>query len=163
VRRVGAGVEELAIADSAGTADPLRIERLVARVREVAGQVPLVLHLHDTRGLGLANLMAALRQGVTRFDTAFGGLGGCPFIPGATGNVATEDVAHLLNAMGVTTGVDVGAVCRVSARAKELLIEPLPSRMFALWEKGAQADGRAAAPATAPASTPAADPEKEPR
>lgn len=162
-RIAGAGVEELAIADSAGTADPLRIERLVARVREVVGHVPLVLHLHDTRGLGLANLMAALRQGVTRFDTAFGGLGGCPFIPGATGNVATEDVAHLLNAMGVATGVDVEAVCGVSARAKALLDEPLPSRMFALWEKGAQADGRAATPATAAASTPAADPEKEPR
>lgn len=143
----GAGVEEVAIADSAGTADPLRIERLIARVREAAGDIPLVLHLHDTRGLGLANLMAALRHGVTRFDTAFGGLGGCPFIPGATGNVATEDVAHLLAAMGVATGVDENAVCRVSARAKELLGEALPSRIFALWEKRA-----AAAP-----------PEKEPR
>lgn len=147
----GAGVEEVAIADSAGTADPLRIERVIARVREVAGDIPLVLHLHDTRGLGLANLMAALRQGVTRFDTAFGGLGGCPFIPGATGNVATEDVAHLLAAMGVATGVDENAVCRVAARAKELLGEALPSRIFALWEKGgAQAGAASAAPPAAP-------------
>src|SRR5690606_13433361 len=99
-----------------------------------------------------------------------GGLGGCPFIPGATGNVATEDVAHLLNAMGVATGVDVDAVCRVSARAKALLAEPLPSRMFALWEKRT-ADGRAEASATAAGSTAAAmhavpadaTPEKEPR
>ncbi len=134
-RIADAGVEELAIADSAGRADPVAVERLVEAVREAAPDVPLVLHLHDTRGLGIANLMAGLRAGVTRFDTAFGGLGGCPFIPGAAGNVPTEDVASLLDQLGVATGVDVDAVCRVSARAAEALGVGMDSRVFALWQR----------------------------
>lgn len=135
-RVAAAGVEELAVADSAGLADPVAVERVVAAVRAAAPGVPLVLHLHDTRGLGLANLMAGLRAGVTRFDTAFGGLGGCPFIPGAAGNVATEDAVNLLARMGVETGVDLDAVCRVSARAAEALGVTLDSRVFALWQRG---------------------------
>lgn len=134
-RIAAAGVEELAVADSAGLADPLAVERVVAAVREAAPDVPLVLHLHDTRGLGIANLMAGLRAGVTRFDTAFGGLGGCPFIPGAAGNVSTEDVASLLERLGVATGVDVAAVCRVSARAAEELGVGMDSRIYALWRR----------------------------
>ena len=130
-----AGVEELAIADSAGLADPVRVEGLVHEVRAAAPGVPLVLHLHDTRGLGIANLVAGLRAGVTRFDTAFGGLGGCPFIPGAAGNVATEDVVHLLDALGVETGIDLEAICRVSARAAEALEVEMDSRIFALWRR----------------------------
>ena len=117
----GAGVSTLSLADSAGLANPLAIERLVTRVAAGAPGVPLVLHLHDTRGLGLANLVAALRHGVTRFDAAFGGLGGCPFIPGATGNVATEAVVDLLGAMGSSTGIDESGVRRVSQTAAGLL------------------------------------------
>lgn len=128
------GAEEIALADTAGVASPLQIEEVLAAVRRTVRNVPLVLHLHDTRGMGLANLLAALRQGVVRFDTAFGGLGGCPFLEGATGNVATEDVAHMLHGMGVNTGVNIEAVCRVSERARELLDTPLPSRIFALRE-----------------------------
>ncbi len=139
-RIVDAGVEELAIADSAGRADPLKVERLLGAVKAAVGDQPLVLHLHDTRGLGMANLMAGLRAGVRRFDASFGGLGGCPFIPGATGNVATEDVAHLLASMGVDTGVDLDALLRVTARAKELLGETMNSRMFELWERGGLED-----------------------
>lgn len=136
-RLAGAGVAEVALADSAGLADPLSLARVVMAAREAVGEVPLVLHLHDTRGLGLANLVAAMQLGVSRFDTAFGGLGGCPFIPGAAGNVATEDVVSLLDAMGVSSGVDVARICQVSARAKELLGESLPSRVFGLWERAA--------------------------
>ncbi len=132
-RLAASGVVEIALADSAGLADPQRITRVVGAVRAEIGSVALVMHLHDTRGLGIANLVAALQMGVSRFDTAFGGLGGCPFIPGAAGNVATEDVVGMLDAMGITTGVDVEGVCRVSARARELLGEDLPSRVFGLW------------------------------
>lgn len=134
-RLAAAGVAEVALADSAGLADPLSLARTVLAVREAAADVPLVLHLHDTRGLGIANLMAAMQLGVARFDTAFGGLGGCPFIQGAAGNVATEDAVSLLDALGIGTGVDVAGVCRVSARAKALLGESLPSRVFGLWER----------------------------
>lgn len=130
-----AGVRELALADSAGLADPAAVERLLLRVRAACGELPIVLHLHDTRGLGLANLYAALRLGVTRFDTSFGGLGGCPFIPGATGNVASEDVVNLLGAMGVATGVDLGGLCLVSETAADLLGADLPSAIFALWRR----------------------------
>jgi hydroxymethylglutaryl-CoA lyase len=121
----GQGVVELALADSTGVADPLQMERVLEAVtREVlepAGHLPLVLHLHDTRGLGLANVLTALQHGVTRFDTAFGGLGGCPFIRGATGNVATEDTVHLLDALGVASGVDLEGVAAVSAAAERWL------------------------------------------
>lgn len=141
-RLAAAGVVEIALADSAGLADPLSLTRLVTAVRARVGEVELVMHLHDTRGLGIANLMAAMQAGVTRFDTAFGGLGGCPFIPGAAGNVATEDVVGLLDALGIDSGIAVDGVCRVSAHARNLLGENLPSRVFGLWE----AERRRAAP-----------------
>ena len=130
-----AGVTELALADSAGLATPLDVERLLRRVRFEVGELPLVLHLHDTRGLALANFYVALRQGVTRFDTAFGGLGGCPFIPGATGNVATEDVVNLLDMLGVASGIDVDRVCSVSQAAESMLAVELPSTIYGLWRR----------------------------
>ncbi|MEJ2288501.1 MAG: hydroxymethylglutaryl-CoA lyase [Deinococcales bacterium] len=133
---VDAGVEELALADSAGNATPVQVEATLEALGDVASRVPLILHLHDTRGAGLANLVTALQGGVRRFDTAFGGLGGCPFIPGAAGNIATEDTAHLLHGMGVQTGVDVEAVAAVSARAEEALAVALPSRLYGLWKRG---------------------------
>src|ERR1019366_10683963 len=91
---VGEGVAALSLADSTGMANPRQIADVLERVLPVAGEVPLVLHLHDTRGLGLSNLLAGLQAGVTRFDTAFGGLGGCPFIPGAAGNIAKEETLN---------------------------------------------------------------------
>lgn len=136
-RLLEAGAEELALADSAGRATPLQVEAALAALVDVGGRVPLVLHLHDTRGAGLANLVTALQAGVRRFDTAFGGLGGCPFIPGAAGNIATEDTAHLLHGMGVATGIDVDAVARVSALAEEALGVALPSRLYGLWRRRA--------------------------
>lgn len=135
-RLVEAGVEELALADSAGNATPVQVEAVVEALADVASQVPLTLHLHDTRGAGLANLVTALQGGVRRFDTAFGGLGGCPFIPGAAGNIATEDTAQLLHGMGVRTGVDVEAVAAVTARAEEALGFAPPSLVYGLWKRG---------------------------
>lgn len=126
------GVDELALADSAGMANPAQMRHMLARVLPLVGTRSVVLHLHDTRGMGLANVLAALENGVTQFDTAFGGLGGCPFITGATGNIATEDTLHMLHAMGIETGIDMAAVARVSRQMEALLGRPLPSKLYKL-------------------------------
>lgn len=127
------GVDELALADSSGMANPQQLQALLRQVQAAAGDTPIVLHLHDTRGMGLANVLAALQLGVNRFDTAFGGLGGCPFIDGATGNIATEDTVHMLQQMGVETGVDTGKVAAISAgMARILEKENLPSKLYGL-------------------------------
>ena len=128
------GVDQLSLADSTGQATPTSVARqldALAPLAEAAG-ADLVLHLHDTRGAGLANVVEALRWGVTRFDTAFGGLGGCPFIPGATGNIPTEDTALLLEGMGVATGVDVAAVAAVSRQLEGLLGHGFSGRAYRL-------------------------------
>jgi hydroxymethylglutaryl-CoA lyase len=129
---VGEGVAALSLADSTGMANPRQIADVLERVLPVAGEVPLVLHLHDTRGLGLSNLLAGLQAGVTRFDTAFGGLGGCPFIPGASGNIATEDTVNMLEAMGVATGIALEPVIRAARRMEEFLGRSLPGKIHAL-------------------------------
>lgn len=126
------GVDTLSLADSTGRAHPNSIRRRIAAVREAAPDVPLVLHLHDTRGAGLANVVAALEAGVRWFDTSIGGLGGCPFIPGATGNIATEDAAALLGALGESTGVDVEAVAAVTREVAGFLERALPGKVYAL-------------------------------
>jgi len=137
------GVESISLADSTGMANPVMIQRRVRAVQEVIGNVPLVLHLHDTRGLGLANVCAAVQAGVTRFDVSLAGMGGCPFIDGATGNIATEDTVYLLEEMGVETGVDVQAVARASRRIEDLLGKEFPGKMHELLtrETAAQAPG----------------------
>jgi hydroxymethylglutaryl-CoA lyase len=104
-RALAAGAERIGLADTVGYADPLAVSRLFTRVREVAGERLSCAHFHDTRGLGLANVFAAWQTGVRRFDACLGGLGGCPHAPGASGNVATEDVAYLFASMGVPTGL----------------------------------------------------------
>ncbi len=126
------GVDELAVADSAGLANPLTISALLDPLMRLAGEVPVTLHLHDTRGMGLANVLASLRSGVSQFDSAFGGLGGCPFIDGAAGNIATEDTVHMLEAMGISTGIDLGRVARISKEFEQLLGKPLPGKVYAL-------------------------------
>lgn len=137
VRRILAlGVDELSLADSTGMANPQQIRRLVQELRPMVTPVPIILHLHDTRGMGLANLLAALRSGVHHFDASFGGLGGCPFIPGATGNIATEDTVHMLEAMGVHTGVDWAQVAGVSRRLEAFLGRPLSGKLYRLAPEG---------------------------
>ena len=101
------GVDRVGLADTVGYADPRQVGALFARAREVAGDRLACGHFHDTRGLGIANVMAALHNGETRFDACLAGIGGCPHAPGASGNVATEDLAYLMASMGVATGVDV--------------------------------------------------------
>ena len=129
---VALGAESIALADSTGMADPLAIECTVHAVREVIGEVPIVLHLHDTRGMGLANVVAGLRQGVTRFDTSLGGMGGCPFIVGATGNIPTDDTAYMLAQMGIETGVDHRAVSRLARRMETFLNRRFDGKLHAL-------------------------------
>ncbi len=128
------GIESLSLADSTGMANPLMIEERVQAVQELAGDVPVVLHLHDTRGLGLANVVAGLRCGITWFDTSLGGLGGCPFIPGATGNIATEDTAYLLEQMGLKTGIDWPQVAAISRRMETVLGHAFSGKMHHLVE-----------------------------
>ncbi|WOV88211.1 hydroxymethylglutaryl-CoA lyase [Sporosarcina oncorhynchi] len=101
-----AGVDRIGIADTIGIATPDHVERLMGKVLEIAGETPVAVHLHDTRGLGSANAYAAYRAGVRIFETAASGIGGCPFAPGAAGNLATEDLVYLFERMDISTGID---------------------------------------------------------
>ena len=105
---VALGVDRVGLADTVGYADPRQVGELFAKAREVAGDTLGCGHFHDTRGLGLANVMAALQAGETRFDACLAGIGGCPHAPGASGNVATEDLTYLMASMGIATGIDFG-------------------------------------------------------
>lgn len=128
------GVASLSLADTTGLANPRMIQERVRAVQAAVGGVPLVLHLHDTRGLGLANVYAALECGVDWFDTSFGGMGGCPFIAGATGNIATEETVYLLDGVGIKTGIDWRSVARVSTRVEAFLGKKFPGKMHRLLE-----------------------------
>ncbi len=126
-------LESLSLADSTGMANPRMIQERVTAIQEVVGDLPLVLHLHDTRGLGLANAMEALSCGIHWFDASLAGMGGCPFIPGATGNIATEDTVYLLDQLGIETGVDGRAVAAVSHHLEDLLNKEFAGTMHRLW------------------------------
>jgi hydroxymethylglutaryl-CoA lyase len=126
------GVDLLVPADTTGMASPVTIERVVRAVLSVAGNLPVGLHLHDTRGLGLANVLTALKLGISHFDTSLGGLGGCPVVPGAAGNIATEDTVHLMNSMGVETGIDINQVAACSQRLSDFFARPLAGKMYKL-------------------------------
>ena len=106
-RLASAGPAEIVLADTIGVADPAHVDRLVRRVRAEIAPIPVRVHFHNTRGTGLANVWAAVQAGAATVDAALGGLGGCPFAPGAAGNVASEDVAYMLARAGVETGVDL--------------------------------------------------------
>jgi hydroxymethylglutaryl-CoA lyase len=125
-------IDSLSLADTTGFADPILLQDRIARVREFAPSIPLVLHLHDTRGMGLANILAALQMGIDRFDTSVGGLGGCPFIPGASGNVATEDVVGMLRQMGIDTGIDENRLAEIAPDLASFLGRTLPGKRYAL-------------------------------
>ncbi|MEM8579615.1 MAG: hydroxymethylglutaryl-CoA lyase [Pseudomonadota bacterium] len=120
-RLAAAGADELNIADTVGYANPLQVRRIFTRITSMAGPLPLAAHFHDTRGMGLANVVAAVEVGIRRFDAALGGLGGCPFAPGATGNIATEDCAYLLESIGLTTGIDFERLLQVREKLGEWL------------------------------------------
>ncbi|WP_417328751.1 hydroxymethylglutaryl-CoA lyase [Halomonas cupida] len=137
------GVEGVTLADTTGMANPAQVARLCEAVMTRWSQVPFTLHVHNTRGMGLANCLAAWQSGVTQFDAALGGLGGCPFAPGATGNVCTEDLVHMFEQMGVDTGVDLAALIELSTTLPELVGHDVPGQVA----KAGPADRRYPCPA----------------
>ena len=114
------GVDQIVIADTIGAGNPLQVRDLTSDLVREHGADRLGCHFHDTRAMGMANVFAALESGIRRFDGSIAGLGGCPFAPGASGNVATEDVVMMLEQMGFATGIDLGALLRASDLAQEL-------------------------------------------
>jgi hydroxymethylglutaryl-CoA lyase len=122
--------DRIAIADTIGTATPGRVTALVAQVRPRIGDLPLGAHFHNTRGSGLASAYAAVGAGVTRLDASVGGLGGCPFAPGASGNIATEDLVYLLTDSGVAVDVDLTAAIAAAAVARDAVGHDLPSALL---------------------------------
>jgi hydroxymethylglutaryl-CoA lyase len=127
---VDAGVAEIALADTIGVANPRQVAELVGLVRARWPDLPLGLHFHDTRGLGLANVLAGLQAGVTRYDASLGGVGACPFAPGATGNICTEDLVYLLDELGIATGVDLPALIAAARLMRDTVGHDVPSRML---------------------------------
>lgn len=118
-----AGCDEVGLSDTTGYANPAQVGRLVAAVKNAVGNGSLNgLHLHNTRGLGLANVLAGLEAGITTFDSSLGGLGGCPFAPGASGNIVTEDLVFMFQAMGIRVGIDLPRLLEV----RKILIDALP-------------------------------------
>jgi hydroxymethylglutaryl-CoA lyase len=120
-RSIEAGVAGVTLADTIGVANPAQVEDLVSAVLPRLDGVALTLHFHNTRGMGLANVFAAYRAGARRFDSSLGGIGGCPFAPGATGNISTEDTVHMFEEMGVETGVDLDALIGIARTLPPLL------------------------------------------
>ena len=125
-------IRDLTLADTMGWANPRQIETVIGEVRNRWPELRLALHLHDTRGLGIANAMAGLRMGVARFDAAVGGLGGCPFAgqPGAPGNIATEELVLLCAELGIETGIDLEALVEAGRLAERILDRRLPSAVL---------------------------------
>lgn len=117
-----AGAKEFSLSDTTGYANPAQVKRLVRKVRAAVGDRLTTLHLHNTRGLGLANALAGLEEGITTLDASLGGIGGCPFAPGASGNIVTEDLVFMLEAMGVKTGIDLAKLLKV----REIVADALP-------------------------------------
>jgi hydroxymethylglutaryl-CoA lyase len=108
------GIDEIELADTTGMANPRTIQEICGSARTLAADKPVYLHMHDTEGKGLANALAALQVGITHFGSAFGGMGGCPFVKGASGNIASEDLVFMLEQMGIKTGIDVSKIAAIS-------------------------------------------------
>ncbi len=125
-----AGASRILLADTTGMATPTRVRNLVRVVRERFPDLDLGIHLHNNRGTAMANLYAALEEGVTVFDTALGGIGGCPNVPQAAGNLATEDVVFMLEDMGVDTGVDLSALILAAQLLERILGKVLPGQVM---------------------------------
>jgi hydroxymethylglutaryl-CoA lyase len=126
----GFGCEEVAFGDTTGMANPRQVREFFAAVRKRLDGVELTAHFHNTRGQGLANVLAALEQGIDSFESSFGELGGCPVPPGSTGNISTEDLVSMLEEMGVETGVDLSKLIAASAEAQKVLGRPLGAHLL---------------------------------
>jgi isopropylmalate/homocitrate/citramalate synthase len=127
---VSMGVFEVSVSDTIGIAHPGQVTEVVGAVAERVPLGQIALHFHDTRGTALANVLTALDLGIATFDASAGGLGGCPYAPGATGNLATEDLVFMLNGLGIHTGIDLDALVQASSFIESCIAHPLPSRYY---------------------------------
>ena len=128
------GVDELSVADTIGMANPVESYELFLRLKTEFPEVLMTAHFHDTRKMALANIFASLQAGVDRFDASAGGLGGCPFAPGATGNAATEDIVNMLHRMGIDTGIDLDLLCEAVAKIEPHVSNPVDTGMYRLYK-----------------------------
>ena len=142
-RQLALGVQGVTLCDTTGMANPAQVARLCEAAQARFPGIPFTLHFHNTRGMGLANALAAWQAGIVRFDASLGGLGGCPYAPGATGNVCTEDLVHMFEQMGVSTGVDLDALLAASAMLPALVGHDTPGQVV----KAGKADRRYSMPA----------------
>lgn len=124
------GVHGVTLCDTTGMAHPGQVASLAARVRERHAGLQITMHFHNTRGMGAANALAALQAGIDRFDASLGGLGGCPYAPGATGNVCTEELVHMFELMGCDTGIDLDRLLEAADRLQRLVGHPVPSQLL---------------------------------
>jgi len=123
------GASSVSLCDTIGVGNPVHVKAVCAAMKERFPEVPMALHLHDTHGMGLANTLAALEMGVDCFETAAGGLGGCPFAPGAAGNTSTEDMVNMLHRMGIATGIDLEKLLKATAIVKEKVNPAIPGHI----------------------------------
>lgn len=128
---IESGVDDLSLGDTIGTAVPTQVEQLLELLLQHYPKEKLILHFHDTRGMAIANIMTAMHYGIYRFDSTIGGLGGCPYAPGAAGNVATNDVLYLLEGLGINTGIDEKKLQEAGVFIQNKLNKTLPSRSLA--------------------------------
>lgn len=128
-RFVDLGITNLGLADTTGMGDPGRVLEISRAAREKFPQVDFALHFHNTRGMGLANVLSGLQAGIHRYESSLGGLGGCPYAPGASGNICTEDLVHMLHAMGYDTGVDLPRLIAASKLLREIVEHELPGQV----------------------------------
>lgn len=124
------GVRGLTICDTTGMAHPAQVAQMVEVLQQMLGGTQFTLHFHNTRGIGLANVLAAVQGGVTRFDGSLGGLGGCPYAPGSSGNICSEDAIHMIQAMGYKTGIDLDRLLTCAAHLQEIVGHPVPGQVL---------------------------------
>jgi hydroxymethylglutaryl-CoA lyase len=145
-RLIDLGFGELSIADSVGVANPAHVRRLMRKLRNEAPLAHYSLHFHNTRGLGLANVLSGLDEGVDTFDSSCGGLGGCPVVPGGSGNIPTEDLVNMLEEMGIDTGIDLSLVMIASNKLRDFLHRPMASYVLTSGTRKQLFEGAAAKP-----------------
>ncbi len=129
------GIVGVGLGDTTGMATPPIVTAACRYLREHVPDLPIGLHFHNTRGLGLVNVMAGLDEGISAFDASFGGLGGCPFAPKATGNICTEDLVYMLKEMGIETGVDLAQLCKIAGRVETVVGRTLPGQVMKAGER----------------------------
>jgi len=151
-RLVDLGARGIGLADTTGMANPRQVTRVLEHLMPKFSGIEWTLHTHDTRAMAIPNILAAMEYGVANFDSSIGGLGGCPFAPGASGNVCTEDLVHCLHAMDVATGIDLDGLIAVSRRVQEIVGRTLPGQIV----KAGKSDRKYAVPDAVAARLPRA-------